>query len=196
MNKNLSGGRRRHTIRTLLCVFLLVFAGHCAGLAIAGLYEANLEADAAVILGNTVQSDGQPAPRLAARLQRGLELWQNKRVKVIIVSGGIDADGNNEALVMKQWLVVRGVSSSSVIADEDGYTTMHTARNCRRLMDEHGLRSVITVSQYFHLARCRLALRKAGVPRVSSSYARYVEWRDCYSLPREVAAWYSYLLLK
>jgi hypothetical protein len=53
---------------------------------------------------------------------------------------------------------------------------------------------VTVVTQYFHISRSRLALRKFGVKDVGKAHARIFEWRDVYSVPREVVAWWVYLL--
>ena len=69
--------------------------------------------------------------------------------------------------------------------------------NAKRIAEENGITdpSIVAVSQYYHLARCRLLLKQAGFEDISSSYARYFEWRDLYSTAREVPAYLRYLIL-
>jgi uncharacterized SAM-binding protein YcdF (DUF218 family) len=50
------------------------------------------------------------------------------------------------------------------------------------------------VTQYFHIPRAMLALRKAGAPGISATYPRFFEWRDFYSILRELAALPDYAL--
>ena len=69
-----------------------------------------------------------------------------------------------------------------------------TARNAARMMREHGWRSALFVSQYFHVPRVRPALKRSGVTPVFSAHARYFERRDVYSIAREVVGYGSYLL--
>jgi uncharacterized SAM-binding protein YcdF (DUF218 family) len=54
------------------------------------------------------------------------------------------------------------------------------------------IRSVIVATQYFHVPRTRLALRRAGLEVAGSTHPEYFEWRDLYSLAREVPAWLAY----
>jgi len=49
------------------------------------------------------------------------------------------------------------------------------------------------VSQYFHLPRARLALRRFGIETVYSAHAFFFEARDVYSSVREVFGYGEYL---
>ena len=52
----------------------------------------------------------------------------------------------------------------------------------------------MAISQYFHLTRCRLAFRQAGIAPVYSAHAKLWEWRDLYSTPREVVGLLAYAM--
>jgi uncharacterized SAM-binding protein YcdF (DUF218 family) len=158
----------------------------CAVLVCTGLRDDEAHADLAVVPGNTVQTDGTPSPRLAARLDRALEVYRAGLVPLIFVSGGVGKEGWDEAEVMRGYLIERGVPAEAVVMDSEGRTTFATAVNLQRLMAQRGLTSAMVVTQYFHVPRTKLALRKAGVGTVHSVHARYFELRDLYSIPREV----------
>jgi hypothetical protein len=68
-----------------LLLMLAAFA-----LAAAGLLMGARPADVAVVLGNTVQADGRPSPRLAARLDRAYECYAASQCRILFVSGGVD----------------------------------------------------------------------------------------------------------
>ena len=95
---------------------------------------------------------------------------------------------------MKRWLIARGVPATAVIVDNQGIDTMATARNTSALMGRHDFDTVIVVSQYFHISRTRLAFSKVGVTDVGSAHPDYFEWRDLYSLAREIPGYASYLM--
>ena len=167
----------------------------CAGLIIAdGLTDDVRRSDVAVVLGSKVNPDGTPSPRLAARLGRALELYEDGWTPRILVSGGTGVEGVPEGTAMKQWLVARGVPETAVIVDDLGVDTGATARNTAVLMRARGLRSVIVVSQYFHISRTRLAFAKAGLDDVGSAHPAYFEARDLYSIAREIPGYAGYLL--
>ena len=66
-------------IATSLLVFLIIFDG---------LSDDIQSSDVAVILGSKVELTGRPSVRLAARLDRGIELYKSGMTKTLIVSGG------------------------------------------------------------------------------------------------------------
>ena len=176
-------------------VFLICFFAFClCGVAISlyGLHNRSTVADAAVVLGNEVLASGQPHPRLAARLDAALALFREKRCALIIVSGGTGKSGHVEADAMARYLEDRGVPPGKIVRDVTGVNTWETARFTAAYMREHNLASVVVVSQYFHSARSVMALRFMGIQKVGTASPRYFEWRDVYSVAREVPGiiWY------
>ncbi len=167
-------------------------------IAIGGLVEEDTPCDIALVLGNQVHVDGTPSDRLVARLERAVSLYRDQQCQYILVSGAVGKEGHDEAVVMARYLVQQHVPAERILVDSEGWTTWHSALNAQTISDEIGLvdPSVRAVSQYFHLSRCRLALKRAGFTTVSSSYARYTERRDLYALIREVPAFAKYFLFK
>ncbi|MBL9100008.1 MAG: YdcF family protein [Myxococcales bacterium] len=174
---------------------LAVWAGvHLLAISVDGCTDEGADADLAVVLGNQVGRDGVPSPRLQRRLERALELWRAGKVARVIVSGGQDPGSPHEADVMRAWLIDRGVPAGLVVADRDGVNTHATARFTRDYMQAHGLTSVVAVSQFYHLSRCKLALRMFGAPGVSAAHAALeFEARDPWSMLRELVGYYAYL---
>ena len=170
-----------------------------------GMNDELRKADAGVVLGNEILKNGQPSARLRARLQRALDLYRQDYFPRIIVSGGIGKSGHDEAAIMAQWLIERGVPPARVFRDSHGVNTWATAANAAQILYEDRVelgavpkraRSVLVVSQHFHIPRCKLAFRRAGVSPIYSAHARYWEWRDLYSTAREVPAYLSYAFRK
>ncbi len=184
---------KRIAVRVALAGIGLFVAA--AGLiAFSGLRDDIQPADVAVVLGNEVRADGTPHPRLAARLDAALALYGRGVVKNVIVSGGIGRSGFNEAAVMKSYLARRGIPADRIVADSLGVTTGATATNTAAILRQEQWSSIVVVSQYFHIPRCRLAMRRAGITPVYSAHARYWELRDVYSTAREVVGYPAYLL--
>ena len=159
-----------------------------------GLHDDVAPADLGVVFGNTVLPDGLPSPRLATRLNRTLELFQHGAFPLILVSGARGEEGFDEAVVMRDYLIARGVPSAKIVVDRQGFTTFATATNTVSLLRERNLRSAMVVTQYFHISRAKLALRRAGVTTVYSAHADLFTLRDLYSIPRELVGYVSYLL--
>lgn len=67
-------------------------------------------------------------------------------------------------------------------------------RNTARLQPALHFRSVVVVSQFYHISRTKLLFRQAGFTEVSGVSPVYFELRDVYSLLREFVAYYQALL--
>lgn len=187
---------RKRTIRRLLWLGLglAFFIGFgCALIVWDGLRDELHQADVAIVLGSKVELDGRPSNRLKARLDRTVELYRSHYFPSIIVSGGVGKEGFNEAAVMRDYLVKSGIPTEVILLDSKGVNTAATAANAQPLMKQHGWRCVLVVTQYFHVPRSVLALRREGTAEVYSAGARYFEWRDLYSIPRELAGYAAYL---
>ncbi|MEP6900971.1 MAG: YdcF family protein [Actinomycetota bacterium] len=85
----------------------------------------------------------------------------------------IGVEGFEESDVMRSFLVSRNVPESNIILDRDGSNTYKTAINTKQIMQAQNMRSVIIVSQYFHITRLRFAFQKAGIENIYAAHANY-----------------------
>jgi vancomycin permeability regulator SanA len=152
--------------------------------------------DLAIVPGNTIDPDGSPSKRLRGRLDKAIELYRAKRCTAILVSGALGREGFDESEVMKIYLLKQGVDSRHIFIDHQGTTTFETARFAAQLIRERGFKNPIVVTQFFHVPRCKLALKKWGISQVGSAHADYFELRDAYSTFREVFAYGAYAFKK
>lgn len=177
---------RRQRRRPWLAAALLVGGSYVAAIALAGLAARPRMADLAVVFGNTVGADGQPSPRLRARLDTALALYRRGSVRRILVSGGVEQPGDrDEARCMAAYLESRGVPASAVTRDAAGVDTFETARHTAALAAGN---PVVVVTQWFHIPRAMLAMRRFGLRDVSGDWPRWAEARDPYSFLREALA--------
>jgi vancomycin permeability regulator SanA len=169
---------------------LLLIAGcaYLGAIAAAGLAAQPEHGDLIIVLGNEVLADGSPSPRLAARLDCALDAHKQGLAPYFFVSGGRGLSGFDEGVVMRDYLVARGIAEDHIIVDLEGINSHATARNAALVMHEHGWHSAIVVSQYFHVFRARMACHIEGIAFVSTAAPWYFELRDLYSLAREGAA--------
>jgi vancomycin permeability regulator SanA len=170
-----------------------LFLAAAASLVWDGLHDDIQPSDVAVVLGNKVEPSGVPATRLQARLDRAAELYRQGCFPRIIVSGGFGKEGFDEAAVMKRYLVAAGIPDDRILEDPQGITTWATAQNTASILRQHSWRSVMVISQYFHISRSSLAMKRCGIAEVHAAHASYFEVRDLYAIPREVAGYVSYL---
>jgi vancomycin permeability regulator SanA len=184
----------RHLPRLLVSAFIFWLTLHLTWTVQDGLRDTAQPADCLLVLGNTVNADGSLSDRLRARLDRALELYRAGLAPKIVVSGGLGKEGHYEGLAMSQYLVAQGVPRTGIIVDNQGNSTQDTAANFALIAAQHRFRSVVVVSQFYHLSRCRYLLQRAGSYQVSTAHANYFELRDAYSLLREFPAYYVAML--
>ncbi|MDQ1161709.1 vancomycin permeability regulator SanA [Chryseobacterium sp. SORGH_AS 447] len=177
--------------KILISVFFLWFLFHSIYLIIDGISDEGKKADLAVILGSKVNEDGTLSERLEKRLESGIELYKSRRIKKILVSGGLGKEGFYEGTKMKEFLVSKGIPDSVIVVDNKGDNTRATVENTLELRSKMNFNSIVVVSQYFHVTRTKKLFKDQGFDNVSSVSPAYFEWRDLYSILREFPAYYT-----
>ncbi|WP_259112471.1 YdcF family protein [Chryseobacterium sp. JUb7] len=172
-------------------VFVLWFFIHSLFITVDGLSDEGQKADLAVILGSKVNEDGTLSTRLEKRLESGVALYNNHRIKKILVSGGLGKEGFYEGNKMKEFLITKGIPDSLIFVDNLGNNTRATINNTIQLRSKFHFNSIIVVSQYFHVTRTKKLFIQKGIQNVSSVSPSYFEWRDLYSILREFPAYYT-----
>lgn len=137
-------------------------------------------ADAIVVLG-AAQYRGRPSPVLRARLDHAIGLYARGIAPRLVFTGGIaEGDTASEAAVSRTYALQQGVPDSAILLENDGRTTSESLEQVVRLMDARRLRSVVLVSDPFHLARAGLLARRGGLAvrtsptRIDDTWARLV----------------------
>lgn len=182
----------RKAFGAFILAMALWFIGDVTYLVIDGLNDEIFESDVAVILGTKVHSNGMLSERLKTRVDRGYELYEDKTVRKIIVSGARGVEGHNEAIKMKEYLVEKGIPEQDIIADTSGANTYKTAENFKVIAEQNDFTSVLVVSQYFHLRRTKMIFRKMGFEKVGGVHAPFFKPGDLWYVPREFFAFYYY----
>lgn len=183
--------KTKRILKTILILFFTWFFIHSIFITVDGLNDKTENADVAVVLGNKVNEDGSLSDRLKSRLNCGRELYEKGQIKGIIVSGGLGKEGFYEAEKMKEYLVLNSIPDSIIIVDNKGDNTIQTVKNTLGLQQKYNFKSIIVVSQFYHLTRTKMLFRKFGFNNISSVSPSYFEFRDFYSVFREFFAYYS-----
>lgn len=83
------------------------------------------EADFAIVPGCLVYANGKPSYALEDRLNTGFALYQNKKVKKLILSGA-----KRENRTGQKYLVEKGVPKEDIMIDDGGLDTYSTIYRC------------------------------------------------------------------
>lgn len=178
----------------IACVVAGLYCVATVPIVYVGLRDNVATADLIVVPGNTVRPDGSLSERLKSRLDIALRLFKERRAPTIFVSGGVGREGQDEADAMAAYLMANGIPSEAIVRDPLGVDTAATAANAAKYLHANKLHSALVATQYFHVARTSLALQRNGVIVAGTAHARYFEFRDAYSLAREVLGYAVYYL--
>lgn len=136
-------------------------------------------ADAVIVLGAGLRQ-GKVSPLLAARLDRGTQVFDRLRnpEAVLIVSGGQGADEPHpEAQAMAEYLRECGVDSERLWQEDKSRTTEENLTLSAELLSERGRSNpqCVVVTNNYHVFRAALLMRKLGVRghAVGAPTARY-----------------------
>lgn len=183
--------------KIVIRLFLLWLVIHLVYITIDGLRDYKGSADIAVVLGNRVEADSSLSPVLQGRVDKALLLYRQGRVHKIMVSGGkgLKAGKVPEGMAMKRYLVGKGVPAGDIIEDNDGENTYLTAQDFRAVKDSLHAESVIVVSTFYHITRCKYIFRKLGIRNVYSASSDIFYANDLVGLLREFPALYKYMIV-
>ena len=153
-------------------------------------------ADAIVVLG-AAQYNGRPSPVLKARLDHAYDLYKGEFAHAIITTGSYGPDPNfSEAEVSTKYLVQRGVEVANIVTEQGSGTTSDSIRASSNLVHAKGWKSVLVVSDGFHLFRVKKMFMDNGIiaytsPAPNSPIEGSASQRFWYSL-REVLLFFVY----
>jgi SanA protein len=117
-------------------------------------------AQAALVLGAQVMPNGAPSSMLSDRIDAAAELYEAGRVDKLLLSGDHSRVKYDEVGTMRRILLARGIPADDLFTDHAGFDTWDSAQRARRVFD---VRSVVVVTQRFHMARALYDARHAGL---------------------------------
>lgn len=118
------------------------------------------KAQAAIVLGAFVQSDGTMSTMLRDRVTQAAALYDAGKVDRILVSGDHGTWAYDEPDTMRRALQLRGVPPQDIFTDHAGFDTWATMVRARKVF---GIHDAIVVTQGFHMARALYLAQQAGV---------------------------------
>jgi uncharacterized SAM-binding protein YcdF (DUF218 family) len=155
-----------------------------------GYFSKPKKSDCIIVLGCQVKGT-YPSPFLAARLDEGIKLLKQGFSSYIIVSGGKGAGEEiSEAEAMKNYLTSKGIDENRIIMEDKSLSTMENLKFSKAVMDSKGFKSVIIVSNKYHLKRASVMAVKNGITNANFSgvlVSKY-PFREVMGFLREIPA--------
>lgn len=117
-----------------------------------------LEADCLVIFGCHLKN------LLDERIEKAIEIYETKKVKKILLTGGIGVKGDfNESEYMKDKLLNHGIREEMIIVENKSTTTEENIINSIKILNDNKLienSKLILVSSQAHLRRIGMEFKK------------------------------------
>lgn len=126
------------------------------------------KADCAIVLGAAVYGD-RPSPVFEERIRHGIALYQTGLVAKIIFTGGCGTGAEHaESEVAAAYAARAGVPAADLLTERRSRTTQQNLAEAKLLMDAHGLRTAILVSDPLHMRRAMWMAGDLGIAAVPS----------------------------
>jgi len=121
------------------------------------------KADAAVVLG-AAQYDGQPSPVFRDRLDHALELYDDKLVHVIVLTGGKQTgDRFTEGYAGFVYLADRGVPHEDMRIEDQGTNSWESLAAAARILHDEDLLDAVMVTDGYHALRVEAIADELGL---------------------------------
>jgi uncharacterized SAM-binding protein YcdF (DUF218 family) len=146
-------GRLVKTLGRLILSFVLaiiaLWAASMAAVLLFSWIDQARPAESIVVLG-AAQYDGRPSPVLRARLDHGIELYNRRMGKVLVLTGGRGyGDTTTEAAVGRSYARKHGVPDTAILLENTGRTTRESMLGVADLLEKRGMKTAILVSDPF-----------------------------------------------
>lgn len=151
-----------------------------------GVGEFPARADCIIVLGAGVRADGTPSDMLRDRILQGVALYEAGCAPIIVMSGDSQhPQSYDEVGVMKRYAMDAGVSEEAILTDPAGLSTAASMKNLAATGND---RTVIIVSQTYHLYRAVFLADRFGLDAVGVSADLHTYRGQSYRDLREIAA--------
>lgn len=155
-------------VASLIVGVALLWAASMAAVLIFSSMDQARPAESIVVLG-AAQYDGKPSPVLRARLDHGIDLWNRRMGKLLVLTGGQGpGDTTSEAAVGRAYARKRGVPDSVILMEDRGRTTRESMLAVADTLGKRGIKTAILVSDPFHMLRLWVMGRRFGLTPFTS----------------------------
>lgn len=127
------------------------------------------ENDVALVLGTAPTIGRWSNPFFVGRITAAAELFNQGKVKHLLVSGDNSRRSYDEPTAMRDALIARGVPETAITRDYAGFRTLDSMARARAVF---GLRRVTVVTDEFHQARALFLAKAHGLDAVGFPSAK------------------------
>ena len=124
---------------------------------------ADSDADAVVVLGAKVAASGVAGAAIRRRVAHAVRVAAERRIDVLLLSGGNAGPGPSEAEVMRQLVLAHGIADERIVTEERSRNTFENGVYTGRIMRDRGWRRLMIVTDAWHMRRALYVFRRLGM---------------------------------
>ncbi len=143
------------------------------------------EADAILVLGAKVYSDGRLSAIVKDRVDVAMELYTKDKADKLLVSGDHGRKEYDEVNAMRSYMEEHGIDGKDIFMDHAGFSTYESMYRAKEIFK---VKKVIIVTQEYHLMRSLYVARQLGLEAYGVASDRQLYYGMKRNQLREIAA--------
>ena len=153
----------------LLLLLVIWLVGVAAYIVWVGQRDQAAPADVIIVLGAAAY-DRNPSPVFKERIRHGIDLYQRGLARHLLFTGGFGTGARfSESQVARSYALKQGVPAQAILIESQSRTTRQNLQQAKALMQTHGFRRALIVSDPLHMARALRLARGLGIEALGSS---------------------------
>ncbi|MNZ74724.1 hypothetical protein D3C78_931820 [compost metagenome] len=130
------------------------------------------------------------------RLDYAMLLLHEGAVEVLILSGGLDANGatKTEAEGMRDYLVGKGISADKLLLEPKSTSTYENIKFSKAIASEHQLSTFVVITHDYHAARAKEIAKQLKIGPFQVAATKSEVLNPVYNESREVLAFTKWKL--
>lgn len=97
---------------------------------------------------------------MKSRVEAGVELYHQGKIKYLILSGGAVQNKFVEAKVMADYAISLGIDAKVIIIEGKSRSTYHNLMYCHQLLKDYNLKTSLVITNSWHLRKADHYARK------------------------------------
>lgn len=184
-------------LKWLLLGFLLLVLGTGFSIYRYSFEQDTQPADAAIVLGAAVWGN-QPSPVFEERIKHAIKLYQQKKVKALVFTGGFGKGQSfSESQVAKKYAINQGIPAQAIFIEQQSKTTLQNLEYAKPIVINNQWSRLLLVSDPLHMKRGIIMAEDLGlmIKPSPTQTSRYQSWQSKLKfLGREVYFYWHYLI--
>lgn len=121
------------------------------------------DADAVVVLGAKVAASGVAGAAIRRRVAHGVRIVTERRIEMLLVSGGNAGPGPSEAAVMRRLALDHGIADERIVTEERSRNTFENGVYTGRIIRDRGWRRIVLITDAWHMRRALYVFHRLGL---------------------------------